>query len=336
MDVTYRVSHDCTFRMDDGVGVEVRVGSGPARRLPADLASFLLQLGPPRTAAQIHRTSGTPTPLPELERVLDQLSGEGLLVREGGAPPAPPPSLVGLLRPDIFGDPSMAAAMAEHLRRGRLLVIRDALPLELAERVHAELEATTAWSLAEKYLPHFHYRRRYLEPTDFPPSVRECAALFGSPATKALIGDLCGRPCDGDTIVSPSWFQAGDHISPHEDNRGCRAVAYVWHLTRGWDERWGGNFVWSPTGTVLEPAFNRLLLFAVSREGSHNCQHSVSVVSPHARQQRLSIGGWWYDAGEPSSRGRTDPARPGDELMSTHCMGRPRCYVGEGDAVTIL
>ncbi|MCA9706589.1 MAG: 2OG-Fe(II) oxygenase [Myxococcales bacterium] len=340
MPTTYHVSSSCTFRLDSAASVEATPGPGLApRRLPAELASLLLQLGAPRSAPQIHRISGARSSLPELTRVLEQLCDEGLLVRGGGPSPACGPSLAELLRRDVAEDPQVLARIGECLRQGRLVVIRDALPSALAERVHAELEAAEAWSVAELHAPCFGYRRHTVSnPADLPPTVSECAALFDSPATKDFIGELSGLPCDGEALVVPSWFQPGDYISPHEDcGDGRRTVAYVWHLTRGWDPRWGGHLVWYPTGTQIEPGFNRLVLFAVGRGRALGSLHSVSTVSAHARQRRLAIGGWWHRPGAAEARPPSaESQRAGDEGMSPHRYGPPRIYLGEDEPVTIL
>ncbi|MCH9682747.1 MAG: 2OG-Fe(II) oxygenase [Deltaproteobacteria bacterium] len=341
---TYQVCPTCTFRVDSPSTVEVIVEPGASpRRIPADLASFLLQLGTPRTVRQIHERSGTQTSLAEMTRVLERLCAQGLLVQEGADEPTPSLSLATQLRSDVFGDPQTVAQLGEHLRQGRLLVIRDALPLELAERVHAELDAHQRWSTDEAHAPYFTYRgHKISDRSQFPPSVADSAALFGSPSSKDFISTLSGLPCDGETLTVPSWFQPGDHISPHQDSGdGRRAVAYIWHLTKNWDEGWGGEFAWYPTGTLVKPAFNRLLLFAVNHGDADppdsSSLHSVPVVATRAREKRLAVGGWWHRKG--AARQRTPPveaSRPGDLGLSHHRYGSPRVYVGNDDGVTVV
>lgn len=340
MDATYSIRRTCRFQMETAASVSITPEPGATpRRLPIELASFLLHLGAPKTARQIHETAGGRTPLVELTRLLERLCVEGILVKDEAQAAAPGPSLASALRRDVFGDPTTVSRLGEHLRAGRLVVIRDALPLELAERAHRELDACDAWGIGEGRAPYFGYRQHKIhDASSHPGSVREAAALFGSEPTKAFITELSGQSCAGEVVTVPSWFQAGDFILPHEDcGDGRRTVAYVWHLTKTWDDRWGGDFVWCPTGTLVRPAFNQLVMFTVGYDEHHNSLHAVSVVGAQAQGKRLAINGWWHrteaivrdDAG-------ASPSRPGDEGMSPHRYGPPREYLGPSDGVTIV
>ncbi|MCB9718534.1 MAG: 2OG-Fe(II) oxygenase [Myxococcales bacterium] len=340
MEAKYSMRRGCSLQMETETSVAIipEPGATP-RRLPVELASFLLHLGSPRSARQIHAASGARTLLADLTRLLDRLCAEGILVKDEEGPTASGPSLASALRRDVFGDAATVTRVGEHLRAGRLVVIRDALPRELAERVHHELDASGAWGISEGRAPYFGYRQHKIrETSEHPGSVREVAALFGSEQTKAFIAELSGQSCAGEVVTVPSWFQAGDYILPHEDcGDGRRTVAYVWHLTRAWNESWGGDFVWCPTGTLVRPAFNQLVMFTVGYDEHHNSLHAVSVVGAHAQGKRLAVNGWWHrpeplereDAGSP-------PSRPGDEGMSPHRYGPPRAYLGQGDGVTIV
>ena len=342
MDATYCMRRSCTFQMESaGSVMAVPEPGATPRRLPVELASFLLHLGAPRTAVQIHEASGARTPLPELVRMLERLCAEGVLHKDAGNEPSEHagagPSLASQLRPDIFGDPAVVAQLSDELQRGRLVVVRDALPRELAERVHRELDASEAWSVSEGSAPYFSFRQHKIrEASDLPGSLHECAALFGSDTTKSFIAELSGEPCAGEVVCVPSWFQVGDHILPHEDcGDGRRTVAYVWHLTKDWDDRWGGDFTWCPTGTLVRPAFNQLVMFKVGYDERHSSLHSVSVVGPRARGKRLAVNGWWHRR-TPIVRDEPTPGRRGDEGMTPHRYGPARMYFGEGDGVTVL
>ncbi len=76
--------------------------------------------------------------------------------------------------------------------------------------------------------------------------------------------------------------------APDED----RACAYVINLSRDWQPDWGGLLQFLDPGEqrvidTFTPAWNSLSLFRVPQP------HVVSLVTPWAREPRLSITGWF-------------------------------------------
>lgn len=198
------------------------------------------------------------------------------------------------------------------LAAGRLVILREAFHTTFAARVHACLDAADDWQLHEDYSrPPFHYRHHNLsDERRFPPDLTWCLRIFSSTPTRQLIGRLAERDCSGPTVLSASWYRPGDHSLPHNDLVGhggpeCRQVAFIWHLTRGWQPGWGGDLYWCPADRYLAPGFNTLILFAI---GPHT-RHFVTTVAPHATGKRLAVNGWWTGPGDPAAGQLAAPVR---------------------------
>lgn len=197
---------------------------------------------------------------------------------------------VELFNPGIFDDERSMAAMREQLGRGRAIVIPDAVRPDVAERAHAELDASKRWRPYEGAFPFFHYRHHNLFSDDeLPPTALEIKRVFDSAPAKQAISDLSQRDCGGLLDFGASLYLPGDHSLPHQDLGLGRSVAFVWHLTKRWEPSWGGGLFWCPSGMTLAPRFNCLTIFVVSPASAH----FVTVVSSYAREKRLSINGWW-------------------------------------------
>lgn len=87
-------------------------------------------------------------------------------------------------------------------------------------------------------------------------------------------------------------FGPGDFLTGHDDDvpGKDRLAAYVFGLTPQWRPEWGGLLLFhgtrDATAFALEPRFNTLDLFAVPQ------RHSVSMVTPAARDRRYAVTGW--------------------------------------------
>jgi Rps23 Pro-64 3,4-dihydroxylase Tpa1-like proline 4-hydroxylase len=196
------------------------------------------------------------------------------------------------------------------LSAGQLVVIRDAMQAQWADKVYTALDQFKDWRRYESYsdanhpenafnYQHHNIYDRSLHCT----TLSECEDMFTSENSKRLIEKWSGQTCWGPTSFSASWYRPGDHSTPHNDFSAehpartdssktiMRKVAYVWHLTRDWQPHWGGAFYWSPQCKYLPPSFNTLLLFVVGEKSDH----CVTPVSPVATSKRLTINGWWHD-----------------------------------------
>jgi hypothetical protein len=208
-------------------------------------------------------------------------------------------SLESYLNPNVLAAAS-TTRIAAGLRDGRLVLVRNAMHGAFAQRMFDCLDTCTDWELNDSYEPGpseegpFRYRHHNLyRDSKFPAALSMCAAVFCSPGTRSFIERLSGQPCSAKPAFGASWYQPGDHSCPHSDNLDYRSVAFVWYLTRDWRQEWGGSLYWCRGQSYVLPAFNTLALFNVTAQTAH----FVTPVSPHAREKRLSINGWW--------RGRT-------------------------------
>jgi hypothetical protein len=338
----YCLSSACEFRVVQPDVVEVTSSGGGSgrQRLSIELLGLLLLFSKPRSAAEVHEAMGESIPLDELVGTLDSLVAEGILLKVEANPT--PRSLQTMLRQDVFADPRSVDEISHHLRDGRLVVVRDALPPEFAERVHASLDTCDAWGTHEGAQAYFHFRHHNLyDPRSFPGPLTECTSLFGSPGTKRFIEQLSARSCSGPATVTASWYQPGDHNLPHNDYLAGRSVAFIWYLTKDWDDSWGGHLFWCRSGTLLKPLFNCLTLFVVSRDEELDSSHFVSVVSSQARGKRLAVSGWWT---EPPAAAVASAARKASRAghraagadLSERRYGRAHVQLGDRGCVTAI
>ena len=90
-----------------------------------------------------------------------------------------------------------------------------------------------------------------------------------------------------------------DGLETAANRDGLRNVAFVWHLAKNWEPKWGGSFYWCSSLANLPASFNTLVLFNVNPRSVH----LVTEVSPYAAGKRLAINGWWK-ASSPESTGK--------------------------------
>lgn len=190
--------------------------------------------------------------------------------------------------------------IAEDLRNGKVVVIEDAFPEEMADRMYREIYHAR-YKLHEDYLDDgFHYvHHNVYDRADFTTFMNETLAMLDSEASKAFMSELTGRDCDGETIATASHYQPGDHSLPHTDHLGQRTVAFVWHLSMRWRPEWGGALYWCPEHNehaYVHASYNTLTLFDVNEESAH----FVTTVSRHAKRKRLAFNGWYHSAWEPN------------------------------------
>ena len=212
------------------------------------------------------------------------------------------------LNPKIFGNGELEQQINDHLGKGDLVVIRDALQIAFAERMFSCLDQFADWRLYEGYEKHFHYHHHNIYDDNlYPPDLIWCQEIFSSDSTKMFMQRLSESDCTGKTTFSASLYLPGDHSLPHDDFLGHkddhRQVAFVWHLTKHWQSEWGGEFFWCRKNRYVSPSFNSLVLFRVQPAN----MHFVTAVTRHAQGKRLAISGWWT-GGRESERDGTSPS----------------------------
>lgn len=206
-------------------------------------------------------------------------------------------SLEQYVNPHVLSDENRPR-IRNALRAGQLVIIHDAVKPGLADSVYSAIDACDAWLPYEGASPDFHFHHHNLyNRAAYPPPLLLTTSIFSSDDTKSLLSDLTGRECSGRVGCSASWYMPGDYSLPHDDCSSeppFRQVAYIWHLTRDWDARWGGHLYWGPTQEMLRPSFNTLYLFVITPRR----QHFVAPVANAAVGKRLTVNGWWY--GDPA------------------------------------
>jgi Rps23 Pro-64 3,4-dihydroxylase Tpa1-like proline 4-hydroxylase len=209
----------------------------------------------------------------------------------------PHSTLMDYLNPTLFENPRVLEDIGRRLRTGGLVIIRDAFSLDFAEAVWQDLARDDInWMRHEDSADYgFTYvHHNVYDWKDYSVAMREAYSLFDHPETKRWMTRLSGRDCsgEGNASGSASNYFPGDYSMPHTDHYGQRAMAFVWHLSKNWDPRWGGALYW--TGEHHEHAyqhatFNTLTLFSVTAHTTH----FVTAVSRHAKEKRLAFSGWW-------------------------------------------
>ena len=176
-------------------------------------------------------------------------------------------------------------------------IIRDALPLELAEECRALfLEAQFGRMPNEdgdffgKTFPEGGFGipspdEVYI--TDFEtgniPRVRDIVGSHVVPAARAAM--RC--PVNGARLYFYK-FPVGGHLRLHTDKYAGHS-GFVWHLSKNWAWDWGGLMidVDGEIGNATLPVFNSLVLI----EHSKAVPHLVTQVAPWAKEPRMIVSG---------------------------------------------
>jgi hypothetical protein len=96
-----------------------------------------------------------------------------------------------------------------------------------------------------------------------------------------------------------SRYRVGHLLTEHNDENpsNTRLYAYVLNLSRAWRIEWGGLLQFHDeddhVSCAFTPRWNTLNMFAVPQ------RHSVSMVTPAAKADRLSLTGWLHKRAEP-------------------------------------
>jgi hypothetical protein len=279
-----QLSRTAVLRVENAA---VHVGlAGSSFTMPAGVHEVLQEFARPRSANEVFEGVEAGFSRAEFHQLVGKLEASGLLVR-----PDSERSIEEVLRPGLFGDAGLRERLRNETTSGRMCVIRDAFAPGFAAGVAGALETSTAWQPNQDFSqPFFHYSHHNIyDPQQFTGDLLRCYDIFGSPASKRAMGEIFGVDCGGALNFGASVYLPGDYSLPHDDRLGPRSLAYVWHLSRDWDPRWGGHLYWAPTMTYLKPTFNTLIVFPVSRRS----WHFVCPVSPYAKSRRLTVNGWW-------------------------------------------
>lgn len=185
------------------------------------------------------------------------------------------------------------------MHNNRIVILENALVKEKAENLYAELAASKAWEheLIENHVGepnYFRYSRDHItfDTGNEPPALLEFREYLRSKECLDLIAYLSGLTC--------GWFEggaaclnAGDSIDWHNDRNvdpaRQRSITFNCYLTKGWQESWGGEFLFKDPAVTIPPAFNTIALFPLTKR-SH---HKVNMIDDSATQGRYAISGWF-------------------------------------------
>ncbi|MEJ2129630.1 MAG: 2OG-Fe(II) oxygenase family protein [Woeseiaceae bacterium] len=140
------------------------------------------------------------------------------------------------------------------------------------------------------------YQMRRAQPTEGDDKLTFLHSLFefvNSEQMLSLISQISGRKDINSADAHFTRYTSGQYLTRHTDNITAegRRIAYVMSFTKDWHPDWGGLLhFYESDGAPRDfwvPVFNSLNLFDVRHT------HSVSYVTPFARNQRLSLTGWF-------------------------------------------
>lgn len=189
--------------------------------------------------------------------------------------------------------------------RQPLLVVKNALIPEQAERLYRDLLNSSAWTKQNYKTGDYAFQRDIInmESANAPASLRELYACLSGDEMKQWFAHVSGRRCDAFTAAA-TLYRQGDRLTEHNDRyiyeepgkpRYVRALTFNYYLCKRWDPQWGGNFVWREPYQRVSPDFNTLVLFNVTT----NSHHWVEPVTSHTDVARLSVTGWYLSEVKP-------------------------------------
>jgi hypothetical protein len=215
----------------------------------------------------------------------------------------------------------------------RLLVLKNFLPGGLASRLGQFLQAEAifqlahglysaeeeapdgaAWERAEEADRFFRFSKLIGVSPQFHLSPNALTYLrFRSAFQRADVKTYFERLSMSSLGWSDSFgchaMRAGDFLKAHDDNGKNRKLALVFYLTPGWEPRFGGALVVvSSNGetTRIAAEYNSAVIFDVTA-GS---KHFIEPIVPEAEtKSRMTISGWYLNAGEASRRRIDDIVR---------------------------
>jgi Rps23 Pro-64 3,4-dihydroxylase Tpa1-like proline 4-hydroxylase len=314
-------SLDIPYKLNPGVLSSIKsadsmavFGTGAPVELSLDLLRVLMTFAEKTTTRQAFHALDVDIDIDEFAKVVLHFVECGLLRHD--QPVDDEHGLSHVLNPRVVSNPALVDKLGSWMRQGRVVIIPDALPADFAEQVYRDLDQSTSWRLLEGGHDFFHYRNCYIDGLDGrSPALAECSRLFKSTATRRFIGELSGQDCSGEARTAAAWYRPGEYALPHDDSLAgaSRCVAYIWYLTKDWRQEWGGALFWCPTGQYIRPRFNTLAIFNALPSNVH----FVCPVAPTATTKRLTINGFWHQAGPPPALKAISP----DDVVSPRAYG---------------
>jgi len=196
----------------------------------------------------------------------------------------------------------LAPQFKDALTNFRPIQIRNFLKYDKAIALHDELYASDSWDVYESFNRwyQFHFKAIYMSKPAFHQHrlLKKISTLMSGPIVNEWIRDISASEVNGTTITGASYYQAGDYTMPHTDKAGGsntvnekRRVAFILHLTKAWNPKFGGDMVWMNPSYHFHPSFNSMTFFAVSKSSWHFVSPVAAITPDHIK--RLAFSGWW-------------------------------------------
>lgn len=163
LDTPYRISPRIVSSIKSADSMAV-FGAGPPFELPLDLFRVLMMFSETTTTRHVFHALDVDVDIEHFARIIAEFLDRGLLrcVQRVDDDQG----LGQLLNPSVFSDPAAVGKIGDQLRQGRAVVIPDALPAALAERVYHDLDRSTSWIPTEGAHDFFHHRNCMIEATE--------------------------------------------------------------------------------------------------------------------------------------------------------------------------
>ena len=107
---------------------------------------------------------------------------------------------------------------------------------------------------------------------------------------KEWIRDISRSEVNGSTIAGTSYYAAGDYTMPHTDRAPGRTgdtekrrIAYILHLTKQWNPKFGGDLIFMNPTYHFHPSFNSMTLFPVSESSWHFVSPVAGITPEHIK-----------------------------------------------------
>jgi hypothetical protein len=317
-----RIASGVAFSASKGAALETTV-SGRHVKLGDYSLRVALEFSAPRDPAEVFASGRVGTNDAAFFVAVDEVVQLGVVERLGSESlPAPVnKTILDLLNPLTFRKRGSLERLGKAVAEGRAIIVRNAFRTDVAEKVYEALASSrqwAPWTYLNQERPYLQYRLNGISASELPIAAREVGVILSSPGSKAILSQLTGCDCSGPFRIGAALYNPGDYSSVHNDNGGARCLSYIWYLAKNWQPDWGGHFVWCPTGAVVDPGFNTLALFKVTKASLH----LVSPVTPHARGKRVSLNGWW-DRGAPGAPDQPSAVKMAGVRLCPGAYGEP-------------
>ncbi|KAI6196725.1 hypothetical protein M3Y94_01143000 [Aphelenchoides besseyi] len=149
---------------------------------------------------------------------------------------------------------------------------------------------------------------------------------FMRTTVREFIQTITGFVLNEKVALTGSLYKQADYLLPHDDSLDTRKVAFVFYLSKDWEQKFGGELALYNSNSNtnrpievtkrLQPTYNSFVFFPVTT----NTWHSVKeVVDPN--YSRLSLNGWFHAedakaAAPPLPEPEAERLRPSDTISS--------------------